>query len=93
MSNKTSSLYCHPSNDIPIGPVLFLNFGIEICGLDVIPAIDVNSINFFLYEANCSSLWPHFSDEKGVVGKIAIIPFGNDLSISTLRFSLTFELY
>ena len=82
-SNKISSLYCHPNNDIPIGPVLSLNFGIEICGLEVIPAIEVNSINFFLYEANCSSLCPHLGDEKGVVGKSAIIPFGKDLSNGT----------
>ena len=53
-----SSAYLFPRTDNPIGPVLPLNFGMLIWGLDDKPPMQVNSITFFLNSDKLSSDCP-----------------------------------
>jgi hypothetical protein len=86
--NNISSLYFQPNNEIPTGLFWTFRYGNEICGLYVIPAVEVNSINLFLYDPRLASSCPQIGAEKGAVGNNAINPSGKEFSISFIRFAL-----
>ena len=87
-----SSAYLFPRTDNPIGPVLPLNFGMLIWGLDDKPPIQVNSITFFLNSDKSSSDCPLMGAENGVVGKIKMDSTGKFWSSSEMNFFLRFTV-